>query len=86
VTRRGILAVGGMAAGHAAAGVSLIQGTLGAAGAASAGAVFLHQEILVNPISLFTVRHTNLLPPLSFLAGAVLGLLGFPRRRKPPEQ
>lgn len=77
-----------MAADHAAAdGISLIQGTLELLALRSAGGGYsFSQEISANPISLFTVRHTGLLPPLSFLAGVVLGLLGFPGRRKPPEQ
>ena len=47
--------------------------------------VSLSTEIPSNPLMLFTIRHPDLLPPLGFLAGAVLGLLGFPARRKPPE-
>lgn len=66
---------------------SLIQGTLELLALRSAGGGYsFSQEIPVNPISLFTTRHVDLLSPLSFLAGAVLGLLGFPGRRKPPEQ
>lgn len=42
-------------------------------------------EIPSNPFMLFTIRHPDLLPPLVFLAGAVLGLLGFPGRQKLPE-
>lgn len=42
-------------------------------------------EIPYNPFMLFTTRHPDLLPPLGFLAGVLLGLLGFPGRRKPPE-
>ena len=47
--------------------------------------VSFSMEIPYNPFMLFTTRHPDLLPPLGFLAGALLGLLGFPARRKPPE-
>ena len=42
-------------------------------------------EIPFNPFMLFTTRHSDLLPPLGFLAGALLGLLGFPARKKSPD-
>lgn len=35
----------------------------------------------LNPIALFTYRHVNLLPWISFLLGMALGILGFPSRR-----
>ena len=35
----------------------------------------------LNPIALFTYRHVNLLPWISFLLGMALGILGFPGRR-----
>lgn len=47
--------------------------------------VSFSMEIPFNPFMLFTTRHSNLLPPLGFLAGVLLGLLGFPARRKLPE-
>lgn len=47
--------------------------------------VSVSMEIPPNPITLFTTRHPDLLPPLGFLAGVLLGLLGFPARRKLPE-
>lgn len=67
--------------------VLFIRGTLellALRNAAGSGHSF-SQEIPINPFMLFTTRHPDLLPPLGFLAGAVLGLLGFPGRRKPPE-
>lgn len=87
-TRRGILAVLAVwLLTMLPLTVSLIQGTLELLALRSGGGGYsFSQEIPANPISLFTVRHTGLLPPLSFLAGVVLGLLGFPGRRKPPEQ
>ena len=66
--------------------VLLIRGTLELLALKNAGSGYSFiQEIPVNPIMLFTTRHPGLLPPLSFLAGAGLGLLGFPGRKKPPE-
>ena len=47
--------------------------------------VSFSMEIPFNPFMLFTTRHSDLLPPLGFLAGVLLGLLGFPARRKLPE-
>lgn len=67
--------------------VLFIRGTLAAIAQRNTpgtGASF-SMEIPYNPFMLFTTRHPDLLPPLGFLAGAVLGLLGFPGRRKPPE-
>lgn len=66
--------------------VLLIRGTLELLALRNAGSGYsFSQEIPINPIMLFTTRHPGLLPPIGFLAGAVLGLLGFPGRRKPPK-
>ena len=87
-TRRGILAA--LAVWLAAMLpmiVLLIRGTLELLALRNAGGGFsFSQEIPVNPIMLFTTRHLDLLPPLGFLAGAALGLLGFPGRKKPPAE
>lgn len=66
--------------------VLLLRGTLELLALRNAGGGYsFSQEIPVNPILLFTNRHSDLVPPLGFLAGAALGLLGFPGRKKPPE-
>ena len=86
-TRRGILAI--LAVWLLAMMpmiVLFIRGTLELLALRNAGSGYsFSQEIPINPIMLFTTRHPGLLPPLGFLAGVLLGLLGFPARRKPPE-
>ena len=66
--------------------VFFIRGTLEVIVQRNTGTnVSVSMEIPPNSITLFTTRHPDLLPPLGFLAGTLLGLLGFPTRRKPPE-
>ena len=67
--------------------VLLIRGTLAVSAQRNTPGmgVSVSMESPFNPFRLVTTRHSDLLPPLGFLAGVLLGLLGFPARRKLPE-